>query len=580
MSNCLAYELKRLKGSSKEAVENLESFSDFKKYMHIKRNMQDELINIIEQAKGLNKKQLILVCGSVGDGKSHLISYIKNNTEMLDGFKLHNDATESFRPNQTSEETLDEVLIDFRDDNIDNGKDIKIVLAINLGTLNNFIDSTFGENYKKLKDYVKQSKIFDNFITNTKFEEDSYFQNINFSDYHLFSLTEEGNHIKSSYVSGLLDKITGDDSENEFFKAYKTHCTNCNLCGKCPVKHNFEMIKHDNVKKAIINVLVEVIIKDKIIISTRALLNFFYDIMVHNLFSYEKFNSISERDYVENYIDALMPNLLYKHGDLSYILNKIEQYDPLIVRKSGIDELIIKFNILEDIKPMFENYLMDNAYCEFLFSEDINKISKENKKLKSELLELLIRSYKIFGIEGKLDIEDEEFNSYVKNLYFFNKGKKMGLRYLYADVEQAIYRWNGKSEGKCVNLNIGKNQFVYKVAQEIEMKAYTNDLVEKPQSELDKFVPYIIAKFTDKGQQKVEEVNIDYSLYKLLISIKNGYRPNIKDKNQFIGFVNFMNRINNWGTKQEKLTFTEKNVDEPKTYILEQNDFGFIFEEI
>ncbi|MGL5149865.1 MAG: DUF4145 domain-containing protein, partial [Clostridium sp.] len=75
---CLVQELSRLKESSKEAVESLNTFSDFKKYMHIARDAQNELEDIIMEAHKKDGAQLVLVCGSVGDGKSHIISYFKD----------------------------------------------------------------------------------------------------------------------------------------------------------------------------------------------------------------------------------------------------------------------------------------------------------------------------------------------------------------------------------------------------------------------------------------------------------------------------------------------------------------------
>lgn len=65
----LVDELKRLKKSSSEAVDNDEEFSPFKMYMHIHRSLEDDLIKKIEQAKESIGKSLILVCGNVGDGK-------------------------------------------------------------------------------------------------------------------------------------------------------------------------------------------------------------------------------------------------------------------------------------------------------------------------------------------------------------------------------------------------------------------------------------------------------------------------------------------------------------------------------
>lgn len=139
--------LKRCKQSSKEAVENLEGFSEFKQYMHVQRPVEKELENYILEAKQTKEPQLILVCGGVGDGKSHILSYLKDKYDFLadpERFYLHNDATESFSPRKTSIETLAEILKPFSDHEIGKGSNITIVLAINLGALNNFIDAEEG----------------------------------------------------------------------------------------------------------------------------------------------------------------------------------------------------------------------------------------------------------------------------------------------------------------------------------------------------------------------------------------------------------------------------------------------------
>ena len=64
-------------------------------------------------------------------------------------------------------------------------------------------------------------------------------------------------------------------------------------------------------------------------------------------------------------------------------------------------------------------------------------------------------------------------------------------------------------------------------------------------------------------------IDIDYSLYDLLIRVGNGYRPNKKDKNNFIKFIEFINKIESAGSQNNQLTFTEKNKEENKKYRLE-----------
>lgn len=145
--------LSKLRKLSMESVENTASFNDFKKYLHVLRPVETELRILLDQVNMANRKTLILLCGSAGDGKSHLLSYLRNADEghLLDEFELYNDATESSAPLLTSIDTLAKKLAPFNDDNCDNDDCFKMILAINLGTLNNFIESEKGASFSKLK---------------------------------------------------------------------------------------------------------------------------------------------------------------------------------------------------------------------------------------------------------------------------------------------------------------------------------------------------------------------------------------------------------------------------------------------
>ncbi|MGR5981740.1 DNA phosphorothioation-dependent restriction protein DptF [Bacillus cereus] len=93
--------------------------ANLKKYMHVERKIQTDLERILVKNKELNSSSLILLCGSVGDGKSHLLAYLKENKpELLEGYQIFNDATESFSPNKNAMETLEEILQDFSDQSI------------------------------------------------------------------------------------------------------------------------------------------------------------------------------------------------------------------------------------------------------------------------------------------------------------------------------------------------------------------------------------------------------------------------------------------------------------------------------
>ena len=100
MGNCkFANELNRLCKSSSDSIDNTEKFDDFKKYMHVTRTAEEDLKAILRNVNAGNKKTLVLLCGSAGDGKSHLLSYLKNSDEehLIENYTIFNDATESKR---------------------------------------------------------------------------------------------------------------------------------------------------------------------------------------------------------------------------------------------------------------------------------------------------------------------------------------------------------------------------------------------------------------------------------------------------------------------------------------------------
>ncbi|MGG0465257.1 DNA phosphorothioation-dependent restriction protein DptF [Priestia aryabhattai] len=586
---CLISELSKLKESSKEAVENTESFDQFKQYMHIKRNVEDELKQIIEQTTASSTNHLILVCGSVGDGKSHLLSYLKSqNPEIDKHFYIHNDATESSSPNKTSMDTLFEVLRDFSDSKL-KGEDPKqnILLAINLGTLNNFLNSEYASQFTALKNYVLKKNILEAKIEDNSFEETSKFQFVNLSDYHLFSLSEDGP--VSLFIKGALNKITDQREDNPFYQNYKKSCLgNCSIADKCPVKYNYELLMQEQVKKSIIEFIAELTLKYKTIISSRTLFNFFYhilvDIEIDQRRSTEKFekyiNSLNNRQL----LSALMPNLFFNFSNVSETFKKFVQLDPINKRTEILDTLTINFYNTKNVDELFERYIDKEVITDTILQGITKEIEIRDRQLG---LQTLLRFYALIPNENNksLDIQDETYNSYIKNLYYWNKGMKSKLRALYEDiVAKGIYEWNGKSEPGRINIYPGRNQLKYTISQSINIKSDTDDLKVINEEQLDKFLTYMILQFVNSNDEKSKkyEIRIDYPLYELLVRIKEGYRPNQQDKNNFINFVDFVDNIIENSKEQETVKITEKVGKSLKKYQLTYHaGFGeFEFKEI
>ncbi|AOR23772.1 DNA phosphorothioation-dependent restriction protein DptF [Clostridium taeniosporum] len=574
---CLIQELSRLKESSKEAVESLGEFTPFKKYMHIVRDAQTGLDELIHKANESSHSQLILVCGSVGDGKSHIISYFNNRyPEIMKNFTLHNDATESLEPNKTSMDTLNEVLDEFSDEKIDISKE-KFILAINLGTLNNFIDSKYGHRFTKLKEFVQDKKILESSIEDSSFNDNSSFQFVNFSDYHIFTLKDGKVH--SSYIKSLIQKITQSleidfTEKNIFYSSYKRNCSQCGNKECCPIKANYELLAKDNIQDAIVELLVQCIVKNKIIISTRALLNFMYELIIPR--SYIDVNSPTFKNKIaklnnQEYIKSLIPNIIFEHKELSFIFEALNSIDPLNIRNEKIDDFVIEFNNASNILNYFKEYVdYPKGYINKINYVDFNET--EDKKIRDELLKLFIRSYYICGRNDLFSLRDKDYDEYMNALFYWNKGNKSKLKNVYNNVKQGIMKWNGEADKDQINIFLGKNQIKYKISENIKLKADASNLPKNDDDDLKKFIETLKLKYKGEKAEKSYEIDIDYRLYKLLVQVNNGYRPNKKDKNHFIKFVEFINKLEESGSQNEELMFTEKNRENNKQFKLEYDE--------
>lgn len=563
----LIEELSRLKKSSMDAVDNDDSFSEFKQYMHVHRQVETDLITTIELAKKSDKKSLILVCGNVGDGKSHLISYLKHHKDnYLEGFYIHNDATESRSRSRNEKQELAKVLTDFSDENIDNDSTSKVIVAINLGVLSNFIESEEGSKFRKLAKYVADNKIL--IDTDMAVEEaaNDVFYHVNFGDYHIYRLIE--GTVDSPYISSIMDKIFQDDFENKFFGAY-SQCGLCEFSECCPVKCNFEMMRDPVVKKGIIDILLETIVKDKIILSTRDLLEFMYDIVVPPLFDEKKYRKLKHEEKLDFFIKCSLPSILYDHDQISALFTHVQQYDFKNRRTEAFDELITRFNNTENVKAVLSEYISDNSCLRYILKFDKDILNRR----KGTLLTFMARMCKIAPKAGSIKVINEEYTDFVKNLYFANKNDKANIKKIYDTVKKCIYLWNGSSDGK---LNLNVNNEDYTISTSLLLSPDISGYGEiREENSFEKFPAYINVTYQAKNDSsKKATVSIDYDLYEMLKRVESGYRPTAKDCNYYAGFVSFINKLSTFSSSDEEIVIRHYDKDEIKEFVLEKNDFG------
>lgn len=572
----LVKELQKLKESSKHAVANgaAKSIDDLQEYLHIEREVEVTLRERIVHCANANQAQLLLVCGNVGDGKSHMLSYLNNELgQEMAQFKIHNDATEAHNPKERSNQTLFKLLNGFQDTQLHSCNE-KVILAINLGTLNNFLDE-FGDKFTRLKRYVDTHKILDSDVIHEDNLSGEHFQHVNFTDYHMYSLTKEGP--RSKIISSLLEKIVSQNSKNPFYKSY-LEAKDLGV-EKCPVCLNFEFLFDDQNRRTIEDLLIQAIVKNKLIISLRALLNFLYDMIVPIGFKWEEFEAY--KSYLNELkdsqiISSLIPNYLFEHPELSVVFEKIAKLDPCGLRYAELDLELIRLINSEDPKVVFNEFIGTKSLE--IISAHLNGVIGE--KLKSNvrnniLTKTFIRFNFFSNRSSVMTKSDPYYLDYMITLHHFNNHKTDALIKIYELVYDAARKWYGDpNKPDMVVLDVGKKQSKFRVFKSFKADPFLEQLNPVGRDVHTKFKQEFSLKFNVDGEPDPVRMHVDYGLYKILNQIINGYLPNRKDSNNYLSFVGLINRLINQDCEKAELEIDAVNIGEASDYKLSKDAFG------
>ncbi len=577
MSCDFIIQLSKLRKSSAESVENTSAFDLFKEYLHVERQVELELRELLHRVNSNQQKCLVLLCGSAGDGKSHLISYLKNcdAENLLLDYEPYNDATESSEPTLTSIDTLVEKLSFFNDDNYEIPDGKKMIIAINLGTLNNFIDSEKGIKFSKLKRYVETNDIFSGYGQSIGYQEGSVFQHVSFSDYQVFSLGPNG--IETAFLDTLFKKVFQKDNMNPFYNAY-VECQNCAHCTRCPVRHNYEFLSDDLNQKTIIERIVEIVIKDKAIVSTREVLNLLYDLMVHPDFDSKKIGVVtSDVQYLTNYLNWSTPMLLNEYEDISPMLNAIGRHDVLKARNSQSDSDATRFHSLENIKEVFEKSTTNTAYHILNSLTDVSILGGIKPELKKVIYRFIAR-INDFGENRQETVSQSRLHEFIQYLYFQNSGNEKKLGELYKSARRAILSWDGQFEDDYICIDDTNDQLW--TLEQLQIKSAINKNNAKQISgTIQRFAPSLMLRFqkANSSTNEVAELNVDFALYELICDMKDGYRPTVQDENRHADFASFVQRLIEFGNKCERVMLIPKESDKTYKMIFEETEFGYEF---
>ncbi|WP_227939016.1 DNA phosphorothioation-dependent restriction protein DptF [Alkalihalobacillus deserti] len=560
----LLREMRRLQDSAQEAVENANSFSRFKDYMHVERKIQKDFESILEKAQSEHGPQLILLCGSVGDGKSHLLAYLnENKPQLLEGFQVLNDATESFSPNMNAIETLSELLDGFSDEKISDSND-HIILAINLGVLHNFITQEHeGKTFNGLKQFIDNSHLFSPNVT-TKYSEQS-FHLVGFSDYHAYELTKEGP--TSTFFATIVERVFSEDENNPFYIAYQE---DLKLNHKLIIHENYEFLLNKDVQQTIIQLIIQAIVKYKLVISARAFYNFIADLILPDQYE-EKLDG--EWTQFEK-LNHTVPNLLFRRRERSFILRTMVELDPIHIRTEAVDKVIIDVNTFSDWQELITNYIKDISTVQ----EWLNPITNQEEVSSysaNVFTQALIRLTYLSNREFAINATPIAYKKYMNHLYFFNKKEITMIRTLYDEVKTSIFKWKGSPKKSYIYLNKANEKF--RVAQFIDLRPSIDHLTTNHDDVLTSFKQTLTIAYHGGEIKEKQLVEIDYPLYELLLNVQNGYCPNKKDEEDAIKFVEFIEKIMRFGKRNEELLIHIPS--EQKIYKLGLDDFGgFVYE--
>lgn len=572
MSVCdFIIELNRLRKSSSESIDSTSKFDEFKEYIHVERNAERDLKDILKRVNATGKKTLFMLCGSAGDGKSHLMSYLKNSEpeKLIAGYQIYNDATEVSSQCKKPNETLDELLDRFSDEKCDEPGQ-NLILAINLGVLSNFVESEYAERrFNRLKAYVEKYNILTSMVNDNDYDADSPFQHISFADYNLFSLGEEG--VVPDYIERLLDKIFAEDEENVFFKAYKKKSVECPLTMTCPIKNNFEMFMDKNNRKYIAHLLVKGIVKDKEIITTREILNYVYDVLVSPEFSFDKMCSVSPNslNMLKEYVKNITPTLMFDNVDVTPLMNQLRKYDPILRRTEEADELAVHYNVSSEIENEIRTHLKGSSYENVLADNKVIGRINSDKVLKLQFFKALIRINEIQNYSEN----DEVYISFLRDLYHYNAGHSMQLASLYSKVQKAVVQWCGSESDD--NVCLDDSIVGYSIYENLVFKECLDNMPESlDEALLQRFSPNIAIEFINKNTSENIKLTIDFSLYELIAKLNEGYIQTADDRNNHADFIIFVEKMLHAGSLGENILIVS---DKGEKSMVKKTGFGYEF---
>lgn len=512
---------------SVDSVQNGKAFTNWDEYMHVERPIESKLkkkMDEIDNAGG----GIVLLVGSAGDGKSHLISCIKKESDWGDGC-FYNDATASSSPKKTAIDTLKEALVEFKDENLyKTGQ--KLVLAINLGKLNALIDDEdIKTDYKEIVNSTLP--IFDDDDTTPPINTERV-KVIMFTDEQAFEFFADSSSeipVASDFLSNIIKKVVSETIDNPFYVAYTTDIAS-GVNSKDPIILNYELLCIPDVQNTIVQTIIEAIVRYKLIITPREFLDFLFSIIVYP--HYDEY--IDGHKEKKEFFEALLPSLLYC-GSENMIQKAIGKLDPLKQSSTEHDK---------QLSVLFTSYSIPSSY---LTEQQISELPIELLKRTNEFYANNGRDIErttkfVFRLKHLLSYhtESEVYKSYLALLKgIFNKDVHK-MQEIYDVVAKAIPRHYGSyyEKSNMVPLNIQGGR--YRLFGSLQLKP---ELVKSYHS--DSYKNEFLMRFDMSWKFPDEPVSLrmDFQLYSYLNELNKGKLALSYENEKDLAFSRFVRKL-------------------------------------
>lgn len=537
----LMKELQRLCHGSQETVQSGSALSPMDQYLHVERLIESDIRikmdEISEQGGGL-----LLLVGSAGDGKSHIISNLKASGKYAD-FEFLNDATEGCSPSMNAVKTLKYTLQNFSDERIEHTTD-KILVAINLGKLLDFVeDSEIKSRYTTFCNVAQSLAEGDQ----QTIHKTNKIKIISLSHQQIFELDTETSDntypVSSRFLSCILSKIASKSENNPFYQAFlEDKVKGQNAID--PVAINYELLQVTEIQNTIVKLLIEAIIRFNLLVTPREFLDFVYSILV-----YPSWKTYRES---KDFFSALLPTMLLNGGE-NKIQRAISLLDPIKCSCLSHDNNLAVLYSTFDFNPQ----ILQEALGPKLI-EELSIILKKfyaNKDVNSrtQLATLLFRLNHLFSYHS----DSQAYKKFLKYLkgYYLKDGK--AFHYLNHLVLNAIPRHYGSYIDKpnFIPLNIQGSH--YKLFATLKMPSAKYDVhfnANKPHI----FDIAMNLNWTLEGNKI--PLHIDYPLFEHLIELKNGKLATTYEGEKSLAFSNFVRELSQYSeAKEEVLILNDKN---------------------